>query len=208
MAMVGIIFLGTFVYQAGAVSMGPYVDISSGSGTFEWDISGYEFDVDTNSVAVGFALDTAVTNQSFFNYRLNIGFEGQEHEDEENLTLELDGVSFENIFGFALVPGPYFRWWVGPLVRFGFSSGETDTHFMPDGTPYKNEFEFVQIGFGVATGINFKVGYNVTLASSIGTRFNVACGTGETTYLGSNIKAEEDLCGEHTDLFLNFALLF
>ena len=127
MAMVSMIFLGTFVYQAGAVSMGPYVDISSGSGTVEWDISGYEFDVDTNSVAVGFALDTAVTNQSFFNYRLNIGFEGQELEDEVNDNLDLNRITFENIFGFALLQQPDLRWWGASLIRFGYCRGDTNT---------------------------------------------------------------------------------
>lgn len=202
-------FLGACACQAGAVSMGPYVDISSGSGTFEWDVSGYQFDVESESVAVGFALDTAVTNQSFFNYRLNIGFEGRELEDEEHLTLDLDGVVFDNIFGFALVQGSYFRWWAGPLVRVGFSTGETDTLYMPNGVPYKNEFEFLQAGFGVATGINFSLGHNLTLTSSIGARFNVAYGTGETTYLDdTNAHVKEDLFGDSTDLFVNFAVLF
>lgn len=199
--------LGTFVDRAEAVSMGPYLDISSGSGSYEWDTSIVEFDVDTSSASIGFVLDTSTTDQSVFNYRLNIGFEGQELEDESNVTLDLNGITFENVFGFAFVQKPDLRWWGGPLVGIGFYSGDRNTYYI-SGTPYKTEYDFFQFGVGVATGVNFKVNNNVVLAPSIGLRFIGAAGTGTKINLNTNAQYEEDISGSSTNLFVNFAVLF
>ncbi len=197
---------GTFADRAEAVSMGPYLDISSGSGSYEWDTSIVEFDVDTRATAIGFALDTA-TDQSNFNYRLNIGFEGQELEDEDNVTLDLNGITFENVFGFAFIQQPDLRWWAGPLIRIGFYSGDSDTYYYA-GTPYKTEFDFFHFGFGVATGVNLKVSNNVVLAPSAGLRFIGASGTGTDINLDTNARYKDDLSGNSTNLFVNFAVLF
>ncbi len=207
MAIMFTTLLGTFIDRAEAVSMGPYLDISSGSGTYEWDNSFVEFDVDTSSTAIGFALDTATTDQSNFNYRLNIGFEGQELEDEFNETLDLNGITFENVFGFAFVQQPNLRWWGGPLIRFGFYSGDTDTYY-DFGTPYKTEYDFFHFGIGVVTGVNFKVSDNVVLAPSIGLRSIGAAGTGTEINLNTNARYAEDISGNSTNLFVNFAVLF
>ncbi|MCI5222289.1 MAG: hypothetical protein D3924_06345 [Candidatus Electrothrix sp. AR4] len=166
-----------------------------------------EFDIDTNSVAIGFVLDTAPTDQLFFNYRLNIGFEGQEIEDDFNRTLDVNGVIFENVFGFAFVQRQDFRWWAGPLVHIGINSGDRNTHD-DAGIPYKDEYEFFQFGFGGITGVNFKVGDHVTLAPSIGFRFFAVSGTGTLTNLNTNVEYEEDLLGGSTSCFVNLAVLF
>lgn len=197
---------GTVADRAEALSMGPYLDISSGSGSYEWDTSIVEFDVDTSSTAIGFALDTS-TDYSYFNYRLNIGFEGQELEDEFNDTLDLNGITFENVFGFAFVQQPGIRWWGGPLIRFGFYSGDTNTRYDALG-PYRIEYDFFQFGFGVATGVNFKVSNTVVLAPSAGIRFIGAAGTGTEIDLITNTQYEEDITGNSTNIFLNFAVLF
>ena len=78
-------FLAGLPGRAEAVSVGPYVDLAGGSGEFEWDYSGYEFDVDTSTAAVGFALDTDPFGKNIFSYRLNVGFEEQVLEDDFGL---------------------------------------------------------------------------------------------------------------------------
>ncbi|WP_339136065.1 MAG: hypothetical protein WGN25_19605 [Candidatus Electrothrix sp. GW3-4] len=214
-AMMLTAFWGTFIPRAEALSMGPYLDISTGSGTLEWDRSGEEFDIDMNTAAVGFVLDTAPANPtvpSFFNYRLNIGLEGKELEDEFNNDLDLVGITMENIFAFSLVQAPSFRWWLGPLLHLSAHSGEGDTVFDEYGYPYDVEYDFVQYGLGIVTGINFKVNPYMTFSSSIGFRVLETKGTASLNYYYTYDRyitySEEDLEGSTESFFLNFALLF
>lgn len=197
------------VCNSHALSMGLYLDHSSGSGSFKWDWDYYDFDVDTEASAIGFALDTAVLGGSLFNYRLNVGLEEQQLDDETGETLTLDGITVENIFGFAIMSGPDYRWWAGPLLRFGAYSGETDTHYSYSyGTYYKNEFDFVETGIGLATGVNIKVGESTILAPTLGIRSISAAGTGTTVSSSGFTIYEEDISGDYRNIFLNFALLF
>lgn len=191
-----------------AVAMGPYFDLSSGSGTFEWDSDNYEFDVDTGSGAVGFALDSGPTGPKTFNYRLNIGLERQDLDDEYDNTLEMGGLVIENVFGFALVRGQDFRWWAGPLVRIGFYSGETDEHYDSYGDRYKTEADLVEFGVGLATGINLRIGPHTYLAPSAGVRFIGVSGEGTVKNLDLHTQYEDDLTGDLTTLFVNISLLF
>jgi hypothetical protein len=191
-----------------AAAMGPYLDLSSGSGTFEWDSDNFEFDVDTGSAAIGFALDSAPTGPANFNYRLKIGLERQDLEDESNDTLEMGGLVIENVFGFALVRQPDFRWWAGPLVRIGFYSGETDDHYGTNGDRYKTEADLFEFGVGLATGINFKIGPHTYLAPSAGVRFIGASGTGTVKNLDQRTQFDDDLAGHMTNIFVNISLLF
>jgi hypothetical protein len=176
-----------------AVGLGAFVDGAVGSGSAEWDGGSSSFDIDARTFAVGFALDTATTNERLFNYRLNLGYVRHEFEDESNTTIKTSGVYAENIFGFALVRNENFRWWAGPLLRVGYLSGETGT----DGT----DFEFVEFGVGAVTGLNFKTG-NTILSPSIGVRFNGYGGE------GTGGGADRDISQSTTNVFVNFAVLF
>lgn len=191
-----------------ATAMGPYFNLSSGSGTLEWDSDNFDFDVDTNSVAAGFALDSAPTGQSTFNYRLNVGLEGQELEDDYNETLEMGGLVIENVFGFALVHHQDFRWWAGPLLRIGFYSGETDEHYDTFGDRYKTEADLFEFGVGLATGINLRIGPHTYLAPSAGIRFIGVSGSGTVKNLDLHTQYDDDLTGDMTNVFVNFSLLF
>lgn len=191
-----------------AVAMGPYIDLSSGSGSFEWDSDSYDFDVDSSSAAVGFALDSAPTGPANFNYRLNVGLESQDLEDEFDDTLEMGGIVIENVFGFALVRQQNFRWWAGPLVRFGFYSGETDDYYDTYGDRSRTEADLFEFGIGVATGINLRIGPHTYLAPSAGIRFIGASGEGTVKNLDLHTQYEDDLSGHTTNLFVNFSLLF
>ncbi|MBE9521416.1 MAG: hypothetical protein IME97_09810, partial [Proteobacteria bacterium] len=163
MALMLSFFLVAMTDRAEAVSMGPYVDVASGSGTLEWDFTGNEYDVDTSSVAVGFVLDTSPLGKTIFSYRLNVGLEGQELKDDYGLIRDLGGIYCENIFAFGFVKKTNLRWWGGPLVRFGFYSGETDTYVF-SGDRWKDEYDIFQFGIGFVTGVNIKAGRVLVLA--------------------------------------------
>jgi hypothetical protein len=196
------------VDRAEAVSVGPYVDLAGGSGTLEWDFTGTEYDVDTSSAAVGFALDTGPIGKTIFSYRLNVGLEGQNLEDDSGFTRDLGGIYLENVFCFAFLKKPNFRWWGGPLVRFGFYSGETETYY-DSGERYRDEYDTSQFGIGFASGVNIKVGRSVILAPSAGLRVIAVEGTVEAVNLDTNSRSPSlDISGGFTNVFVNFALLF
>jgi hypothetical protein len=208
----GLLLLVAVVYgcptPARAVGIGPYVDFSGGSGEFEWDRSNFEFDVDVATGAVGLAIDTAPTGRSYFNYRLNIGLEAQDLEDDSGTTMELGGLTIENVFCFTVANQPRLRWWVGPLVRLGFYSGETDFYYDSFGDLNRTEADLFEFGIGVATGLNIRVNRNLILAPSAGFRFIGASGEGEIINYTAGTRDEEDLTGGFSTLFVNFALLF
>jgi hypothetical protein len=193
---------------ARAVGIGPYVDLAGGSGEFEWDRSNIEFDVDVGTGAIGLAIDTSPTGRSNFSYRLNIGLEAQDLEDDINTTMELGGLVVENVFCFGAVNQPHLRWWIGPLVRIGFYSGETDDYFDSNGDRGRTEADFFEFGLGVASGANIRVSRNLVLAPSIGIRFIGASGEGTVINYNTGTRDEEDLDGSFSTLFFNFALLF
>lgn len=177
-----------------AVGMGPFLDLSAGSGEAElddyyYDYSDYSWDTDTSTAAVGFVLDTAPTNESTFNYRLNVGIARQILEDELGDDIESNGVYVENIFGFALVQNEDFRWWVGPLIRLGLYSGESDNF----------DIDYAEFGIGAVTGWNFRAGAAI-IAPSVGFRIN--------GFAGDYGYYEEDISGHTSTAFANVALLF
>lgn len=195
--------------NASAVGLGFYVDASGGSGESEWESDSNHWDIDTSGGATGFVLDTAPTNESVFNYRLNAGFAGQDWEDEDGITLESGGIYVENIFGVAMTKNERFRWWLGPLVRLGFYSGETDTWH--DGADRRKvEVDYAEFGVGVVTGINININNRVTLAPSVGFRYCGFSGNGTTkeTIDGVHYSDDEDIEGSTTSGFVNFAVLF
>jgi len=196
--------------NAHALSIGPYVDFSGGSGAYEWDSYATETEFNMGSFAIGFSLDTAATDESWFNYRLNVGLESQTFDEDNNndATTDVSGFTIENIFGFAIRSEPGFRWWAGPLLRFGAYHGESGTYNL-FGTPYKTELDLVESGLGLVTGVNIKVGGNMLLAPSLGVRSLAAAGTVSIANQNtSSILIDENLSGHSSNFFLNFALLF
>jgi len=192
-SVVASFFLFCTAGQVLAIGLGGYFEVAGGDGEFEYDDSP-EFDVDATAGGFGFVLDTDLTDNGIFNYRLNVGFESLDLEDDFNDTLELGGLVVANTFGFAIIKQPDFRWWVGPQIRFGFYGGELESDPVTD-------YGLVSFGIGGVTGINFMAG-NVCFSTSIGilsTGF-----AGEADGPGYN----EDFDGNTASAFLNFAVLF
>jgi len=191
-----------------AIGIGGFIDGSRGSGEAKWDSDYNSWDNDSNAFAFGFVLDTAPTNEKFFNYRLNVGLAKQEMKDQDDNKMKSYGIYAENIFGFAFIKNENFRWWGGPLVRVGYYTGETDS-YQVGLTTIKTELDYAEFGVGAATGLNFKV-KKVILSPSIGLRHSGWAGVGTTTtktsYGDSTYK--EDITGNSTNIVANFAVLF
>jgi len=192
----------TYAGTAEAVGFGPYIDYSSGSGSFKWDGSNADYDVDSTTTAIGLSLDSSPTNKSGFNYRLNIAYEQQDIDVKKTKsTMKMAGVALENVFGFSIVRNQDFRWWFGPLVRVGYYTG--DTEFVDyTGRKAKADEKLFEFGVGAVTGVNIQIGQSVVLAPSVGVRYIGASGT--ETYKGY----DNDYSGNSTNVFVNFAMMF
>lgn len=190
---VAVLLIVVGVLPAAAAGVGAYAEFATGSGDFEYDFSP-EFDVDAESAGVGFVFDTNLSGPQVFNYRLNVGYERLDLEDDFNTTLELDGLVIDNTFGFALASSPTFRWWLGPQVRIAFYNGETDNGF--------EEIDLAAFGVGAVTGMNFHNG-NLCASVSLGARITGYAGESEDAFGFTT-----DLEGNTGTVFLNLAMLF
>lgn len=182
-----------------------FINVSEGSSEAEKDSDPNFWDIDSNSVAGDLVFDTSPTKQSFFNYRLNIVLAGQDCEDVYDDSLESTGIYIENIFGFAILKKESLCWWLGPLVRLGYYTGEDNSLLV--GTDL--EGDYAEFGVGAVTGLNFKAG-TVTMFPSIGLRYSGYEGTGGVTYNGYSYEYsyKEDIEDYATTVFANFAILF
>lgn len=191
-----------------AVGVGFSFDGSSGSGENDsgwWD----SVDLDSRSAGFGFVLDTSPTNESVFNYRLNIGYGYHELEHDDGFDYESNGIYIENIFGFALVRNENFRWWAGPLVRTGYFEGDSNTQQVGPSTSVKYDVEYFEFGIGAATGMNFKTG-GVVISPSLGFRVSGYGGDNEWKRRDDSgtWSETEDFEASAGSVFANIALLF
>jgi hypothetical protein len=148
-------------------------------------------------------------NERTFNYRLNAGLAAQNIEDDFGFEIEAGGIYAENIFGFALIRDENVRWCLGPLVRVGIYSGETDPINI-GGVTQQIDFDYAEVGIGAVTGVNFNINDRLILSPSIGFSVCGFAGTGEINeYVGGvHYYWEEDISGGTTSAFANFAVLF
>lgn len=184
-----------------AIGLGFYFDLGTGSGEAEYDISGSdEFDIDTDFFGLGFQLETnPLTKNKVFSYRLQVGYERRDIEDDENTTLELDGFVINNTFAFGGNTSERVRIWGGPQVLVGFYDGETDKDYLGD----EISFSGAGFGLGAAGGVNFGLGSGKTvLTTTLGLRvFGFA---GESEWYDE----KEDLDGSTAEFFISVGMLF
>jgi len=190
-----------FATNAFAAQFGMYVDLGTGSGEAEYDSPGsVEFDIDSGSFGVGFQLETnPLTANKVFSYRLQVGYEAWNIEDDQNVTLELGGVVANNTFAFGGNTSDKVRLWGGPQVLVGFYTGETDKEYNGD----EISFTGAAFGIGLAGGANFGLGSGKTiLTTTIGVRrLGFA---GETEWYNDT----DDLSGATTEIFFSVGILF
>lgn len=205
--LVGVVLIGLLACfiatPAVAVGFGIFGELEAGDGDFEFDFSD-EFDVDVDVFSVGLAFDTDPLGEKVFNYRLNVGYSRLELEDDYSDTLELDGFIVDNTFCFAMVRSPNMRVWLGPQVRVGYYSGESDTSYYVDDFDAGDDIDVELVTFGLAgvVGANFRMGYSGAFGISGGVRFSGYAG--EAEFLGH----DEDLEGDATTFFITATALF
>lgn len=148
--------------DASAFGLGGYLMVGGGTGEVTNETWGGDVDddIDAGLVGFGFVMDTSPKDQSFFNYRLNVGWEfvTTEEDDSGNET-DLAGITVANDFGFAIVRNERFRLWAGPELRLGFYAGEND---------WDDDVYIFAYGLGPVIGANFGVGQKAVLSVTLG----------------------------------------
>jgi hypothetical protein len=183
-----------------ALGLGGY--ITSGSGSGEWTAeypngSENDFDTDDSGSGFGFVLDTAVAKNKLFNYRLGLGFESKDYEDESGSSLEIDSFVVENDFGFGVMRTPNLRLWLGPELKISSGTGNVDGIENID-------YDLVSVGIGPVLGLNINIGKLITLGFKTGYLFESIFGQGKVDFTGETI----DYTGDDTYFYLNFAIIF
>lgn len=182
-------------YSAIGVSM----ELGGGSGQFERNALIDDTDVDSGYGNIGFVFDSnPYAEASNFSYRLNVALEGHNYEDDFGVTMETGALVFDNTFAFTLTKSANANFWIGPQLRVGFLSGETDDELFGDPL----EISGAMLGLGVVFGTNIKTSDHVGVGLSAGLR-----GTG----LGGEMTRgnfSDDFEAHTSEAFMNFAVLF
>ena len=195
--------LGVLIFASNsfAVDFGFYLDLGTGSGEAEYDVAySEEFDMDSDFFGIGFQLETnPITPKKVFSYRLQLGFESRDMEDDYDTTLELGGFIINNTFAFGGNTSAKTRLWGGPQILLGFYTGETDDQFQGDEISYTG----TAFGLGLAGGANFGLGSGKTiLTTTIGVRTLAYSGDAEW------YDWDETLEGNSTEFFISVGMLF
>lgn len=216
------LLLGLLLYgPAAAVEFGPYLEGAGGGGRAEWDSDLDDWEVSASSGTIGFALDSAPIGPQRFAYRLNVGIGGLTLVDEDgdkflqwqasdDVELAMGGISVENFFTFALINKPRLRWWAGPLLGFGFYSGESDRYWLAGGGTGEVEARLFAFDIGGATGVNLPLG-KIILAPTAGFRYVALGGEGERRFFNTvagTFSEEDDFAAGLFMSFFNVAVLF
>lgn len=178
-------------------AMGVSMELGGGSGEFERNFFIDDTDVDTGYGNIGFVFDSnPYAEGSNFSYRLNAALEGHNYEDDFGETMETGALVFDNTFAFTLTKSANANFWVGPQIRVGFLSGETEHGDPP------LEINGAMFGLGVVVGTNIKTSEHVGVGLSVGLRSTALAGDMEEGAF------EDDFEAHTNEAFMNFALLF
>lgn len=164
-----------------------------------------EGDGDGLSYGGSLVFDTAVANNSLFNYRLNLAILAVDQETSEgSRDYKTEGVRYAlyNSFGFGVVRTETVRFWLGP--QFGLYYADVDTTetkqvisyygLMPSETKKKYDDGGIGSSMGLVLGLNLNMGPVVTLGFDGGVRAFVT-----STKLDGNYGPEG---------FINVSLIF
>ena len=126
-------------------------EASGFGGFFEYSRASIrDSDIDFNTYAAGFSLDTNVAKNRLFNYRLNVGYQWSSFSD---------GLSLDNVFGFGVLRNRHVRLWIGPSIRLGIDSINT--------SPLVD----LMVGGGPVVGVNFHTGNAGSAALTFGFQY-------------------------------------
>jgi hypothetical protein len=100
----------------------------------------------------GLSWDTAVAEDRLFNYRLNLGYEAFELNEDGGFREKFDGLILENTFGFRLLATEGMRLWGGPQIITGIYEGD------------------IGLGAGLSLGANLHVSESSSVGITLGAR--------------------------------------
>ncbi|MDZ4184374.1 MAG: hypothetical protein U1D97_05265 [Desulfuromonadales bacterium] len=176
-------------------AVGVSLELGGGSGNFDENAIIFDTDVDTGYANIGFVYDSnPYAEYGNFSYRLNIALESHDYKDR-GVTLETGALVFDNIFAFILTKSDTATFWIGPQIRVGFMSGETD-----DFDPL--EVDGAMFGLGAVVGTNIRTASNVGMSLSAGVRRTALTGEMSEGWFS------DDFTGDTNEAFVNLALLF
>ena len=162
--------------QARAIGLGPYVSGGGGQLKADYGNANYKFG------GIGLALDTAVAEDTLFNYRLQLGYARASYDYSDGNRFEM-----RHIFGFGVLRTEQVRLWLGPQIGLDYEDFGGGS--------------YVGANIGPALGVNVQFGPVVSLAVT------VFGGYGVYTNTSRNNDTSEDH-GQEWQAGVNLALLF
>ena len=157
-------------FPRGALAFGFGADVSGGFGRLKTTDNFFFGGPDTTTSydvtrwAAGLMYDTNVRQDKLFNYRLGISSQNMK-ASSANESIDLDGVSFDNDFGFAFIRDEKMRIWAGPEVRVEFVEGEIRD---ANGRSHTNNTAF---GIAPVVGANLHLNKDISLCLKGGYMF-------------------------------------
>jgi len=134
------------------------------------------YDLDNTRYIFGFVMDTAVAENTLFNYRLQLGYGRgtidfnyrREDTDTHSVTrnqysYSIWDISLVHSFGFGIVRTQYVRLWLGPQIGLNYSDDLNGSQY--------GEFG---IKFGLVAGINVNIGNFISLFVDGGIRYQIS----------------------------------
>jgi hypothetical protein len=197
-----LLFVSILVYSeksSEAIGVGIYAE-GGGGGSYFWYIDPRHIDQNYNNnmgfVGGGVVFDTALSTDSMFNYRAELGyawkrnlkFKAPDYKfDDRSIVsydFDLNEIKLVNSFGFALYSNKSIRFWLGPQLNFLVLWGVKKDTFTTAGSPGVTSVKGAEynltsggIGLGLVLGLNINFKGFVTLSIEAGFRANFAAGT-------------------------------
>jgi len=201
--LVSIIIVCSLCYVSNVDAFGLGVTSTIGTGTAKhtYESNTYngidtEYKYDTSRASIGIVMDTNLSKDKLFNYRLGMVYESEEF-DRSGFKYQAKGGSIENDFGFGIIRNDLIRLWVGPELRLTYLEKKWDNNSTT------SLFEF---GLGPVVGVNFNLGPVVTISAKTGYIFNGTGGIRSNN--ASNSYNDTDIKGSGNYPIFNLSLLF
>lgn len=200
-----------------AFGFGAYLETTKGSGNYE-DLYDDDFDywgpdengdsIDVDAFGLGFVMDTNLSGQNVFNYRMSVGYANLDIPESVGTDVDGDRISMDHTFGFGIVRNEAMRFWLGPQIHLDYSNWD-----IPLGSELlsKDSVNFFGFGFGAVAGMNFHIPNAGSICPEFGVRrqLNFSDKYEETYYwYGSYYYDEVDYSYEETVVFFKISYMF
>lgn len=190
----------------------------------------FEYEFDADGFGFGMVYDSNVSQDTLFNYRLNVGYGGGEydinavHDTTNGFDWDMSGVSsdvdfdlfaIDNTFGFGIVRKDFMRLWIGPQVRIGYMnvSGKVIPDVSnPTVANAEIDTNLIGLGFAPVIGGNFHLDDRFSLCVALGYRMSWYWSVdGEKKITNNGVpvaSSDADFEVYENGLFANLSLIF